>query len=441
MKSANHVRWLYRELPDLVAQGVIGPGEAEGIRRHYGDSDLAGRTVKRWAVVLFSILGAALTGGGIILLLAHNWEELSRPMRAAISVAPLAVTALLGAWLLWTDRESTAWREGVGTAQTLAIGLSISLVAQTYNLGGRFDEFMLTWSLLALPIAYLLRSTLPAMLYMVGIAVWAGSVSNQAGGSLWYFPLLGAVLPFVWWTGRTNRYHPRPLTLLWVLALTVGIGTGFATGRAGGKLHAWPVVFGGLFTVLYLTGSRWWAGASTARQRPLQVAGALGAVGLALILSFADAWPHPDWHHYRESVKALPGGLRLSAAAVFPAASLPLWIWSWRQRAWGEVMLGAVSVMTAVGWIAAMMGAEVMGAALFNLYLFVLGIGTLVIGFRGRRLGVVNAGMAVLAAVILCRFFDGDLGFVVRGTAFIGIGIGFLTSNLMLVRRKGAVKE
>jgi uncharacterized membrane protein len=441
MKDAGHVRWLYRELPELVGQGVIRPEVAERICHHYGEPELADSTAKRWAIVLFSILGAVLIGGGIILLLAHNWEELSRPMRAAISVAPLAIAAVLGAWLLWTERDSTAWREGVATAQTLAIGSSIALVAQTYNLGGRFDEFMLTWSLLALPISYLLRASLPALLYLVGIAVWTGSVANQPINGLWYFPLLGAALPFVWWTSRPNRYHPRPVLLSWVLALTVCIGTGFAAERVCVKLEAWPVLFGGLFAVLYIVGARWWGEASAVWQRPLQNVGALGAVGLALVLSFGDVGSNAAWRYYWEDLGSLRAGLELAAAAIFPIAALALWVRSWSRQAWSEVILGAVSVLTAVGWIAAMYKAEVISAVLFNLYLFVLGIGTLVIGFRSRRLGTVNAGMGVLTAVILCRFFDGDLSFLVRGMAFIVIGIGFLMTNMMLWRWKGAVNR
>jgi uncharacterized membrane protein len=400
---------------------------------------MAGRTMKHWAIVLFSILGAVLIGGGIILLLAHNWEELSRPMRAAISIAPLAVAAVFGAWLLWTERDSTAWREGVATAQTLAIGSSIALVAQTYNLGGRFDEFMLTWSLLALPIAYLLQATLPMLLYLVGIVVWTGSVMNQAGSGLWYFPLLGAALPFVWWASRPNRYHPRPLLILWVLAVTVCIGTGLATERVCEKLDAWPVLFAGLFAVLYLVGARWWGEASAGWQRPLQNVGALGTVGLALVLSFADVWSHASWRYSWAEVVSLRVGLQLAAAAIFPVAAVVLWIPSWRRQAWSEVMLGIVPALAAVWWIGARYDAGVIGAILFNLYLFVLGIGTLVIGFRSRRLGPVNAGMGMLTAVILCRFFDSHLNFIVRGLAFIIIGIGFLMTNLMLLRRKGTV--
>jgi hypothetical protein len=198
------------------------------------------------------------------------------------------------------------------------------------------------------------------------------------------------------------------------------------------------VVFGGLFTVLYLVGSRWWGEASGVWQRPLQNIGALGSVGLALVLSFADVWSHGAWNHYWEDVSSLSIGLQLVAAAIFPIAALSLWMWSWSRQAWQEVILGAVAATAVVGWIAAINEVEVISAVLFNLYLFVLGIGTLVFGIRSRRLGTVNAGMAVLAAVILCRFFDGDLNFLVRGMAFIVIGIGFLMTNLRLMQRKGA---
>lgn len=441
MKDAVRLRWLYRELPELVGQGVIPPEIAERIRQHYGEPELAGSAAKRWAIVLFSVLGSALIGGGIILLLAHNWEDLSRPARAIISIAPLAIAAALGLWLLWTERESAAWREGVGAAQALAIGASIALVAQTYNLGGRFDEFMLTWALLALPIAYLLRSTLPMVLYLVGIAVWTGSVTYWPGVGLWYFPLLAAALPFLWWTGRENRYHPRPVLLGWTLAITVCVGAGFALGRVCDKLDAWPVLFGGLFAALYLIGTRWRGEAPSVWQRPFQNVGALGAVGLSLVLSFKEVWSRAGWRYYWEDADFSLAGARLAVAAIFPIAALALWVWSWRRQAWGEIMLGVVAPLVIVGWVASMYDAvEMLRSALFTLYLFVLGIGTLVVGFRGQRLGAVNAGLAVLAAVVLCRFFDSDLSFLVRGVAFIVIGVGFLATNLALSRRKGAVK-
>jgi uncharacterized membrane protein len=430
------LRWLHRELPELVSQGVVQPEVAERIRRHYGEPEAAGSIAKRWAMILFGILGAVLIGGGIILLLAHNWEELSRPARAVISVLPLAVSAGLGGWLLWTQRPSTAWREGVGTAQMLAIGSSIALVAQTYNLGGRFDEFMLTWSLMGLPIAYLLGATLPALLYLVGITVWTGSVINHGVQALWYFPLLGLALPFLWWTSRANRYHPRPVLVAWVLAITVCIGSGIALEPVCKEIKTWPILFGGLFGLLFLAGTRWWGEASAAWQRPLQNVGALGGVGLSLVLSFIDPWPKVNWILTDKKLAAL----ELAMVAVISVAALVLWVRCWTRRAGHEVMLGAVPFLAVFAWICAMQGSAPMAAALFNIFLCTLGIGTLVIGLRERRLGIVNGGMVVLAAVILCRFFDANLGFAFRGVAFILIGIGFLVTNLVLLGWKGAVK-
>jgi hypothetical protein len=85
--SKRNVQWLYEELPGLVGKGVLPAETAEKLRQHYGNAETGGG--KRWAIILFGILGGALIGAGVILLLAHNWDEFSRPVRAALSFAPL----------------------------------------------------------------------------------------------------------------------------------------------------------------------------------------------------------------------------------------------------------------------------------------------------------------------------------------------------------------
>ena len=435
------LRWIQRELPELLSQGIIQPDVAERIRLYYSDQDAAANTAKRWAVILFSILGSLLIGGGVILLLAHNWESLSRPTRAVLAVLPLAVCTILGGWLLWTKRTSVAWREGVGTAQTLAIGSAIALVSQTYSLGGLFDEFMWTWSLLALPIAYLLGATFPMLLYLIGILAWTGSVLFHGSQSSWYFLLLGFALPYIWQSSKTNRYHPRPILLAWVLAITVWIGTSMTLGTTWAQLKIWPIVYGGLFALLFLIGARWWSEAATIWQRPFQNIGFVASIGLCLMMSFTDSWQQARGRFPLAGIETWMAVLHVILFAMFPLAATILWVRSWERRAWHEAMLGAIPVLAFIGWIGAMNNAAPIAAALFNLFLIAYSIGTLVIGLRGRRLGVVNTGMLTLAAVILCRFFDANLGFVLRGVAFILIGLGFLAANLVLLRKKGAVQS
>lgn len=76
--SKRNVQWLYAELPGLVQQGVMPAATAERLRQHYGAPGAPGGTAKRWAVVLFSILGAALIGGGSCCC----WRTIGRSCRA-----------------------------------------------------------------------------------------------------------------------------------------------------------------------------------------------------------------------------------------------------------------------------------------------------------------------------------------------------------------------
>src|SRR5207302_212408 len=112
------------------------------------------------------------------------------------------------------------------TFWVLAIGTAIALIAQTYNLGGDFGDFMLTWSLLGLPIIYLLRSSVATALYWVGVTTWAVNARITSGVELWFWPLLALGVPRLWRLAQGDRYHPRVGWLLWVLVICVSVGTG-----------------------------------------------------------------------------------------------------------------------------------------------------------------------------------------------------------------------
>jgi hypothetical protein len=71
----------------------------------------------------------------------------------------------------------------------------------------------------------------------------------------------------------------------------------------------------------------------------------------------------------------------------------------------------------------------------FNLLLFVIGLATLAEGVGRQSLGTVNLGMAVVAILVIVRFFDSEVGFILKGIAFIVVGIGFLVANVVLSRR------
>ncbi|QGM99015.1 DUF2157 domain-containing protein [Methylocystis parvus] len=432
MQDRKHVAWLYGQLPELVRDGVLDAEAAERLHRRFGAVELSGRNR---AVILFGILGAALIGGGIILLLAHNWEDLSRATRTVLSFIPLLAGQALCGWTLLRRADSTAWREGAGTFLTLAIGSSIALVAQTYHLGGSFEDFLLTWALLGLPVAYLMDATLPALLYLVAIVTWAGLYL----GGFWhrsdarllsYWGLLALVMP--WWLlqMREGRYRSKVALFGWTLALTLPIGFFFSMERFS-LGHGWQIWQSAFWTTLFLAGEKWWGEAASSRQRPLQTVGALGAVALALSLTFEDLWRLHDGDS--------AGGAGLVLVVGWLIASLALLGDALRRGAVAQTLLGALPLVAIISFFL-VKASPWAAVALMNLYVFGLGVGVLAAGLRSHRLGTMNAGMMILSALILCRFFDADIGFVARGVTFILIGAGFLAANLLMLRKRGAAQ-
>src|ERR1041385_5917503 len=111
MPSADRsgIRWLLAELPELVASGVLSQQSADALRQHY--SSQPSEAPRRLGFILSAILGSLLIGAGIVLLVAHNWDFLSRPVRCAIAFVPLVLSQALGLCVLLRRNESGAWRE------------------------------------------------------------------------------------------------------------------------------------------------------------------------------------------------------------------------------------------------------------------------------------------------------------------------------------------
>ncbi len=441
MRDQKHVAWLYEQLPGLVSDGTLTTEAAQRLRQRYGAAE-GGRGLQ--AATLFGVLGAVLVGGGIILLLAHNWDEFSRATRAALSFAPLVLAQALAGFAIWRRPDSLPWREGAGAFLTLAIGASIALVAQTYNISGDLGDFLLTWTLLALPVAYVMRATVPALLYLLGVTAWAGAQWTSNAAALGYWGLLALILP--WWRleAKDNPYRPRPLIFAWVLSLVLPFGVAASLRDALDVQGTWMPLSSAIAAALFLAGRRFWGEGTSRMQKPLQTLGALALVASALVFSFEDAWRSQEsaWQRgagaFKDAVLSHP--FAFAIVALWLLLWLALWIDSFRCRDWARTFLGALPLFVAVGLALAHAGQPFAAMLLLNAYLFALGLGTLVAGLVAQSLGMVNGGMLILAAVILARFFDADLGFLARGVAFIALGAGFLAVNVVMMRKRGAAK-
>ena len=391
--------------------------------------------------ILSAILGSLLVGAGVVLLVAHNWDFLSRPIRCAIGFAPLILSQALAIFVLLRRNGSAAWREAAAILNVAAIGTAMALVSQTYQIQGDFARFILVWMILALPVVYLFQTSVGLSAYFVGAAVWV--VSSKHGAffgshaiDLWAWVLLIFGLPAFVVLLRRDRYGYGTLLAMTALAIACAFSLG-ETDEIGAQSF-WRCSFAAYWTVVYLVGAVSFRDWRPTRPHPFVAIGWIGILSMAVFLSFQDVWRSNRWQlavdfvprHYPD---VLAAGLQIGwVLAALLLAGYALW-----KKRESNLAPAALTPIAIIAWVVAKStGEPLIPSLLLNLFMLALGVFTLLRGIRSGRIVEANLGMLVIAALATARFFDTELEFVVRGVAFIAIGLGFLATNVIVFKRK-----
>lgn len=429
MSTKNGITWLYRELPELVRNQILDEGAAERLRDHYGPAPEQRR--RSLGLVICAALGAMLVGLGIILLLAHNWADLSRPQRTLLSFAPLLLGQLVAGWAWLRRRSSLAWCEGAAIFLFLAIGASIALVGQTYHISGDLPRFVLVWMLLGAPLIYLFGAALPALIYWLGVIWWCVLGAGEDLPVMFFWLLVALPMPFLWRLVMEKRRTLAAAWLAWGLAFCLAVGLGFSAHDALEWL--WAPLYLAFFAVCFLAAGQWQAAAAV--RRPFRLLGSWGTVGLVLLLTFKDVWRELIQHRfYAAGWSAWPEYLLLGVLLLLAIGLLlrSMICGQWLECLFGLAAPGITLVILASPRLLSLSPVLLLA----NLYVLILGGAVLRDGLHSGQLPRINAGLGILSALIAVRFFDSQLPFTVRGVLFILIGLAFLAVNLLVKRRE-----
>lgn len=422
---------ILNELPELVKSGVISPETAESISDYY-------RAEKKQSssrlFIVFGVLGAALVGLGIILIMAHNWDQLSRGTKTFFAFLPLIAGQILCGTVLIKKQDSVAWRESTSAFLFLATGACIALVSQIYNIPGNLSPFLLTWMLLCLPLIYLMKSSIVSLLYISGITYfvcesgyWSSSFSNHnlywlmlTAAAPWYYQLL-IKRPE---SNFTNFHH-------WFISISIIISLGTLAGEAGELLF---IGYFSLFGLIYMAGTNQIYTQQKSQIRAFNILGALGTLTLLIILSFNWFWNDLRSQEYiwSELLKAP------EFYAAFILTSLATVFLYFQQKTRSVHDIKPLSVIYLIFIPVFIIGAfSPFAILLINLIIFVIGILTIREGSVQNSLGTLNFGMIIIAALIISRFIDTNISFIVRGLLFVGVGAGFIAANYWLLKKRG----
>jgi hypothetical protein len=320
----------------------------------------------------------------------------------------------------------------------LMLASSIALISQTYHIAGSMESFLFIWMLLSIPLLYLMNSSLVAIFYLIGIASWA--INQNGSESVYYWAFLIAFLPHFAINMRSDRPTIRGNLLGWGLVLT------FAFAYFG-VIESDILEFSIFCTLLiisnfYLKGELIYKTESFL-SRPFQT----GAIGILFIMLMILGY---SWGSESASIEKLVFGKRYDSWAgltnfIFLIINVLgfayLFYLHLKKEKFPNYFILGLPFFTALGLMFTWLEMESIAIVLANAFLVGYGIFYIKTGIQKHRLALVNVGMLFISALIIARFFDTDWNFVIKGIAFVVLGIGFLSINVLLSRKLKALKN
>jgi hypothetical protein len=262
--------------------------------------------------------------------------------------------------------------------------------------------------------------------------------------ALFFWPLAAAIVPAIRAARRAQPHGSRAVWMLWITALACTAALGITLEKAMPGL--WMLTYAGAFAVFYLFETRANEEAPSLWQRPFHTLGVCGIAVLAYLLTFEWPWREIGWGYYRHdpAFDSLAAYFDYALAAGLPLLAGLMLAMTARRGMKTRAVYGALPLVVAAGYAVGGYDLDASGfiqIMLFNGYLFLLGIWTLIQGVTARRLRTINGGMVILIVLILTRFFDSDLSLVAKGVVFILLGAAFMIVNLAHLRRRKAVQS
>ncbi len=421
---------LSKDLPELIDAGIVSQDTADRIREYYRKKD--GASPNR-LFIAFGILGAILVALGIILIVAHNWDDMSRPVKTAFAFLPLVAGQVLCGFVLLRKDDAVGWRDASASFLFLAVAAAISLISQVYNIPGNLSSFLLIWMCLGLPLIYVMNSSMVSLLYIAGItyyATQAGYWAYPSSESYWYWLLLAAVLPHYYMKLRQNPQSNFVTFHNWMLPLSVITSLGTIADHMEELMF---VAYVSLFGLFYLVGQMDIFSGRKRRNNGFLVLGSFGTICLLLSLSFIWFWEELD-------VVKFPAGELLNSPEFYASIVISLLagvtLYRYMSTRPAETIM-PVSVVFIFFLIAFAVGLfSPVAVVLINLYVLAIGILTIRSGARQDHLGLLNYGLLIISALVVCRFFDTNLSFIARGILFVLVGMGFFATNYWVLKKR-----
>ena len=257
--------------------------------------------------------------------------------------------------------------------------------------------------------------------YIIGFD-WNGSAQPHL-----YWLLLAFVLPNYYWLQKkspngsfmTFHHWMIPMSISTLLAPLVGFDNILFNFLLFNSLYGFYINFG---QIKFTSSVNGYIGL-----------GALGTIIMFLMGSFRIFWQElfslEDYYI---------DGFGIAYNIIFLATAIGILIWRYGKDS--SILRNPLNYMfiayIPIFFIA--MSSSLIAMLLCNLIVAVLGIMIILEAVKNDNLGTLNLGLFLISVLIVCRYFDMNIPFVLRGILFILIGVGFFIANYLMFQKRKA---
>jgi uncharacterized membrane protein len=446
MQSDKFRRQLRQEAEQWRTEGLIDASVYEQLSNRYQFSDIETAARNRFTLILLG-LGSVLLGLGIITFVAANWQVWSREWKIILLLSGFVGINAAG-FYLWrrpTERWQRRLGQGLLLLGALVLGANMALMSQLFHQSGLLYQLFIAWGLGVLAMAYSLRLTSLGILaeLLIGLGYLQGQPAFVPIGEFsWlrflvqHMPVFAGVMfiPLAYWCRSRWIFRLGAIAVIYTLeANLIRSNLVVSSGGMAAIACALPPA------LLWAYQDFFWKLRPSATQLFSGIAHSLAITFLSVLfyfLSFYGIWntsPLPSTQDTSPLLVPLLGDISI-------LSSLTVWVWLQRVRLHQidrtTIFVVSMIAISAIVPFWHLSSGRIISTAvwIFNLLLFLLGVGLIRQGLAQGQRRLFWGGMVLLTLQIFTRMLEYDTDLLFKSVVLLLCGFGVLAAGLWFER-------
>lgn len=422
-----------KDINELLESKVITINIAEDISNYYKSKENDSSKL----MTVFSILGSVLLGLGIILIVAHNWDEFTKNIKTIIAFLPLILGQISCGYVLYKKLDNKIWTESSAIFLSLSIGACISLISQIYNINGEVSTFLFTWFMLTLPIIYLMKSSIASLFYIVLVTYYIIELRSTFQQAIHFSNLLLLFLniPLFLKTFQKspNSFYIKIHSIILPISYFICFYIYFQEPYYARNLNIFLYI--SFYCLLILIGNLNYFSTNTSF---VKIYNSMGILLTATTLLFYSS--NKIWLHFDEKILRIFRFIPFTEFYVFLTVlllTLSLLIYlQIKNKIINKIPLTSSILVFFIASLLSLKFSYLIPYLLVNTYLLLISVFYIFKGIKQIDIFKLNFGLVLISILIVLKFYENDISFVTRGLIFILLGIGFYFTNYIIIKKR-----